>query len=89
MMRPFMSSLRTVTAAKRLFQSSAEILRFCVQALSQQAEPQYVLKVLAINSNALWCCHSISCDRPCSSCAADRWCLQVHTSLGAMLVVAS
>ena len=53
MMRPFMSSLRTVTAAKRLFQSSAEILRFCVQALSQQAEPHYVKKMLAINSNAL------------------------------------
>ena len=33
MMRLFMSSLRTVTAAKRLFQSSAEIFRFCSQAL--------------------------------------------------------
>ena len=33
MMRLFMSSLRTVTAASRLFQSSAEIFRFCSHAL--------------------------------------------------------
>ena len=38
MIRWFMSSLRTVTAARRLFQSSLEILRFCIQALTVSLE---------------------------------------------------